>query len=85
MFLIKKDLIIEKINDELVIFDADLSTIYYLNSSASIIFNLIRRKKNFDKIVASFVNIYNIPKTKAEHDIKKAIQLMLNKKIILRK
>jgi len=83
MYQIQKGLIIQKIDKETVIFDAEESVLYTLNETAAEIFRLIKKGLEEDEIIEKIVKKYDVKKEKVEKDIKKLLEELKKKKIIL--
>jgi len=83
MYQIQKGLIIQKIDKETVIFDAEESVLYTLNETANEIFRLIKKGLEEDEIIEKIVKKYDVKKEKVEKDIKKLLEELKKKKIIL--
>jgi hypothetical protein len=83
MYQIQKGLIIQKLDKETVIFDAEKSVLYTLNETAAEIFKMIKKGLEEDKIIEKIVKKYEVKKEKVEKDIKKLLEELKKKKIIL--
>jgi len=85
MYKIQKGLIIQKLNKETVIFDAEESVLYTLNETASEIFRLLKKGLKEEEIVERMVKKYKVKKEKAEKDVKEMIGELTKRKIIVLK
>jgi len=83
MYKIQKGLIIQKIDKETVIFDAEESVFYTLNETASEIFKMIKKRLSEEEIVEKMIKKYSIKKEKAEKDVKEIIGELKKRKIIV--
>jgi hypothetical protein len=83
MYQVQKGLIIQKIDKEIVIFDVEESLLYTLNETASEIFRMLKKGSKEEKIVERMVKKYEVKKEKVEKDIKKLLEELKKKKIIL--
>lgn len=80
---INKNLLFEKIDDQLVCFDSDKSIIYYFNNTAKEIFLLIKKNKTKKEIVDIFLKKYQINEKQLVNDIEFFLNELRKKKIIL--
>ena len=85
MYQIQKGLIIQKIDKETVIFDAEKSVLYTLNETAAEIFRLLKKGLKEEEIVERMVKKYKVKKEKAEKDVKEMIGELTKRKIIVLK
>jgi hypothetical protein len=83
MYQIQKGLIIQKIDKETVIFDAEESVLYTLNETASEIFRLLKKGLKQEEIVEKIVKKYDVRKERVQNDVKELIKELKKKKIIL--
>jgi len=83
MYQIQKGLIIQKIDKETVIFDAEESVLYTLNETASEIFRFLKKGLKEEEIVERMVKKYEVRKERVEKDIKKLLEELKKKKIVL--
>lgn len=83
MFKFQKGLIIQKIDKQTVIFDADESVLYTLNETAGLIFDKLKKKWPKDKIIDFMLKKYQIKKERLEKDYDELIDNLKKKKIIL--
>ena len=84
MYKIQKGLIIQKIDKETVIFDAEESVFYTLNETASEIFKMIKKGLSEEEIVEKMIKKYSIKKEKAEKDVKELVEGLIKKGIVKR-
>jgi len=82
-YKINKGTIVEKINGEVVLFDSDKSIFFTLNSTASYIFEKMKRGFTKDKIIELMMKKYKIDKKTITNDFEEIIEKMLKKRIIL--
>ncbi len=82
-YQINKDLLIEEVDKETMIYDSDRSIFYSFNDSARFIIKDIKSGKAIEEIVTRLTKKYGIEKTKAKNDLDEFLRLLLNKKIIL--
>lgn len=82
-YKVQKGLIIQKIDNQTVIFDGEESVLYTLNETASLIFDKIKRKWNKEKIIDFILKKYEVKKEKLEKDFDELIDNLKKKKIIL--
>ena len=85
MYQIQKGLIIQKIDKETVIFDAEESVLYTLNKTASEIFRLLKKGLKEEEIVEKMVKKYEVKKERVEKDVKEIIGELKKRKIIVLK
>jgi len=85
MYQIQKGLIIEKIDKETVIFDAEESVLYTLNETASEIFRLLKKGLKEEEIVERMVKKYDVRKERVEKDVREIIGKLEKRKILVLK
>jgi hypothetical protein len=83
MYQIQKGLIIQKLDKETVIFDTEKSLLYTLNETAAEIFRMLKKELKEEEIVEKMVKKYDVKKERVEKDIKKLLEELKKKKIIL--
>ncbi|GAB4219531.1 MAG: hypothetical protein Fur009_6150 [Candidatus Microgenomates bacterium] len=81
-YVIKKGFLIDKLDDEIVIFDEEKSVLYTLNHTATEIFKLLKKGLNEEEIIEKMVKKYNVKEDKVKKDFKKLINDLFEKKII---
>lgn len=82
-FKIQKGLIVQKIDNQTVIFDADQSVLYTLNETASVIFDKLKKKWNKEKIIDYILKKYEVKKERLEKDYEKLMKDLKDRKIII--
>jgi len=85
MYQIQKGLIIQKIDKETVIFDAEESVLYTLNETASEIFRFLKKGLKQEEIVEKIVKKYDVRKERVEKDVKEIIGDLKKRKILVLK
>jgi hypothetical protein len=85
MYQIQKGLIIQKIDKETVIFDAEESVLYTLNETASEIFRLLKKGLKEEEIVERMVKKYEVKKERVEKDVKELFKELEKRKILVLK
>ena len=85
MYQIQKGLIIQKIDKETVVFDAEESVLYTLNETASEIFRLLKKGLKKEEIVERIVKKYDVRKERVEKDVKEIIGKLEKRKILVLK
>jgi 6-pyruvoyl-tetrahydropterin synthase len=83
MFKFQKGLIIQKLDNQTVIFDADESVLYTLNETASVIFDKLKKKWDKEKIINFMLKKYEVKKERLEKDFEELVENLKKKKIIL--
>ena len=83
MYQIQKGLIIQKIDKETVIFDAEESVLYTLNETASEIFRLLKKGLSEEEIVERMVKKYDVRKERVEKDVREIIGKLEKRKILV--
>jgi 6-pyruvoyl-tetrahydropterin synthase len=83
MFKFQKGLIIQKLDNQTVIFDADESVLYTLNETAAIIFDKLKKKWDKEKIINFMLKKYDVKKERLEKDFDQLIEDLKKKKIIV--
>lgn len=79
---INSDFVIERIEDQTVIFDDDNLVLFTLNKTASFIFNKLRQGLSKEEVVRLLANKYKISEIKAKNDVSQLIADMKSNKII---
>jgi 6-pyruvoyl-tetrahydropterin synthase len=79
---IQKGLIIQKIDNQTVIFDADQSILYTLNETASIIFDKLKKNWDKQKIINYMLKKFAVKKERLEKDFHQLLKDLKDKKII---
>jgi len=85
MYKIQKGLIIQKIDKETVIFDAEESVLYTLNETAAEIFKMIKKGLKEEEIVERMVKKYEVKKERVEKDVKELVEELRKRKILVLK
>ena len=85
MYQIQKGLIIQKIDKETVIFDAEESVLYTLNETASEIFRLLKKGLKEEEIVERIVKKYEVRKERVENDVRELFKELEKRKILVLK
>jgi hypothetical protein len=85
MYQIQKGLIIQKIDKETVVFDAEESVLYTLNETASEIFRLLKKGLKKEEIVERIVKKYDVRKERVEKDVREIIGKLEKRKILVLK
>jgi 6-pyruvoyl-tetrahydropterin synthase len=80
---IQKGLIIQKLDNQTVIFDADESVLYTLNETASVIFDKLKKKWDKERIINFMLKKYETKKERLEKDFDQLIEDLKKKKIIV--
>lgn len=81
-YKIQKGLIVQKIADKTVIFDAEDSTLYTLNETAAYIFQKLKRGFNKEKIITQMMKRYQVKKERLIKDYDDLINDLIKKKVI---
>lgn len=82
MFKINKNLILQKMDENLVGFDTDRSFLYTFNSTAEFVFKKIKLGWEEEKIVIALAKKYDVALPTLKKDVKAIIKDMLKNKII---
>ena len=86
MFTINPNFIIQYIErDKAIILDTDVSRIYQLNSTASLILKMIKKKKSSSEIALHLHKKFTISLTQADQDVKNLLIDFKKKKILISK
>ena len=85
MYQIQKGLIIQKLDKETVIFDAEESVLYTLNETAAEIFKMIKKGLKEEEIVEKMVKKYNVRKERVEKDVREIVGELEKRKILVLK
>lgn len=79
---IKKDLIIEKIDNKIVIFDSKQLILFSFNETGSYIIKKIKSGDSTDKIIKGMVKKYRIKKDLAKRDLDEFLSSLLKKRLV---
>jgi hypothetical protein len=85
MYQLQKGLIIQKLDKETVIFDAEESVLYTLNATAAEIFRLIKKGLKEEEIVERMVKKYEVRKERVEKDVKELFKELEKREILILK
>lgn len=83
MFKLQKGLIVQKLDDQVIIFDAEESVLYTLNETAGVIFDKIRKKWSKEKIVEYMIKHYEVKEERVRKDLDKLVNDLKKKKILV--
>jgi ABC-type Zn uptake system ZnuABC Zn-binding protein ZnuA len=83
MYQIQKGLIIQKIDKETVIFDAEESVLYTLNETAAEIFKMIKKGPKEEQIFEKMLKRYKVKKERVEKDVKEIVGELEKRKIVV--
>lgn len=75
-------LIWEELGDEMLVFDERIGGVHALNPTAAWIFRRIDGQSDFDSIVRSFVNTFEIDIETAKKDIRQALDFFVAKALV---
>lgn len=81
-YKIQKGLIVEKLDNNLVIFDADQSVLYTLNETAAYIFQQLKKGKVKEEIIEGLLKKYAVRKERAQKDFDGLIEKFKEKGIV---
>ncbi|MGB9883544.1 MAG: PqqD family protein [Microgenomates group bacterium] len=81
-YQIQKGLIIQKIDKETVIFDAEESVLYTLNETAGEMFKMLKKGLKEGEIVEKMLKKYQVKKERVEKDLQELIKNLEEKKIV---
>jgi len=82
MTKIKKNLVIEIIEDKYTIYDPIEDKLFSLNLTGSLIFEWILKNKSIDEIINEYMKIFNVDEMKAKEDIENFINELKKEGII---
>lgn len=80
--MINTDIVTQKNEDGIAIFDPDNSYLFTMNESATFIFERLKKGYTYVKIIQQLSSTYNISLQRAEKDILKFIQVLEKYNII---
>lgn len=81
-YAINKNLIVQKIADKITIFDGEKSEFHTFNNTASLIFQLLKKNYNKEKIIKTLINKYQIDEKAVKKDVDRLLKEMVKKRII---
>lgn len=79
---IKKGLIVQKMDNQTVIFDADQSILYTFNETASLIFDKLKKNWDKEKIINYILKKFEVKKERLEKDFNQLLKDLKDKNII---
>lgn len=82
---VNKGFIVQKMGEDLVIFDGEKSVLYTFNETAAFIFRKLKMGHLTGEIVKAMVKKYKIAEKEAQKDTKNLVRDLLAKKIIKQK
>jgi phosphoribosylaminoimidazole-succinocarboxamide synthase len=82
-YAINKGLIIQKISDKITIFNGERSEFHMLNNMASLIFLLLKKHYDKEKIIKTLTGRYEVGEKVAKKDVDRLLKEMMKKRIIL--
>lgn len=81
-YKVNKGFIIQKLDKDLVIFDADESVLYTLNETATFVFQKLKRGLSQEEIIKAMVKRYDVEKERVKKDLNQIIKKLEKGKII---
>lgn len=81
-YKIQKGLIVEKLDNNTVIFDTEKSVLYSLNQTAAEIFTWLKRGLKKEKIIEKLLGKYEVRRKQVEQDLEELIRKLIKKGII---
>jgi protein-arginine kinase len=81
-YKINKGFIVQKINQNTVIFDADKSELITFNETGGVIFSCLKKGWDKERTVKQMLNIFESTAKKLEHDYEEFVKKLLQKQII---
>ncbi|MCX6731057.1 MAG: PqqD family protein [Candidatus Roizmanbacteria bacterium] len=82
---VNKNLIVQKLEDSVVLFDSDASVLYTLNETATYIFTLLKKNVSKKDIVAQMKKRYGLDEKKMTADFDEVFNDFVKKGIITSK
>ena len=81
-YIQNKEVIQSRIGDEIVMLDVESGFYFGLNSVASVIWDMMKEKVDFDTMVDALMNEFDIDRSTCESDTLELLGQMAEKKII---
>ena len=81
-YILRDDIQLMKVGDEIIIYDMDNKKAHVLNETAAIIIKLIEEKHNLGEIINSIVSKYNQDIDQVSEDCNNLIQEFINNEIV---
>lgn len=81
-YKIQKGLIVEKLDNDLAIFDVNQSILYTLNETAAYIFQQLKKGKEKEEIIEGLLKKYAVKKERAQKDFDQLIEKLKEKGIV---
>lgn len=84
-FKLKKDLVIQQVNDEVFIFDGETSVLHTLNQTAADLFKHLKKGATIADLESYLVKEYEISPEKATKDSKEFVEKLAKKQLLVEK
>ncbi|QQS44427.1 PqqD family protein [Candidatus Roizmanbacteria bacterium] len=84
-YKLKKDLVVQQVNEEVFIFDGETSILHTLNETAADLFKQLKKGATFSDLVKYLVDEYEINQEKALKDTKEFVDKLMKKKLLIEK
>ncbi|MCX6732685.1 MAG: PqqD family protein [Candidatus Roizmanbacteria bacterium] len=82
---VNKNLIVQRLEDSVVLFDSDASVLYTLNESATFIFGLLKKKASKKDVILKMKKRYGLDEKKIESDFNEVLNEFIKKGIVTTK
>jgi hypothetical protein len=69
-YTIPSSVVMQKIDDEALLMDADTHLFYELNATAAVLWEVIEQYDNFDDVVTEMLAYFEVSKEELEDDLK---------------
>jgi len=83
-YIVNKGFISQKLDDKMVIFDGEKSTLYTFNVTASYIFKKLKLGWSAAQIVSNMEQKYAATKPRLKQDVQKIIKEFIKRKVLIR-
>lgn len=84
-YKLKKELVIQQVNDEIFIFDGETSVLHTLNQTAADLFKQLKKGSSVSELGTYLSREYEIDLEKALKDSRDFIEKLMKKKLIIEK
>ena len=78
-------LVVQKIDDETIVFDSNRATLFILNQTAGYFFRKLKIGQDLDTIINGASQYYRITKDRAKKDLMSLLKQLTAKKILLQR
>ncbi len=85
VYKLKKDLVVQQVNEEVFIFDGETSILHTLNETAADLFKKLKKGAAVSELVDYLIEEYGITRDKALKDSGEFVEKLKKKKLVIEK